>query len=321
MITVRTAAELRTVLAEPRRAGRSIGLVPTMGAFHEGHLSLMRRARADCEEVVVSLFVNPAQFNEPSDLDAYPRDERRDAALAAEVGVDYLFVPALPEIYPPGFATTVSVAGLTDRLEGAQRGRAHFDGVTTVVTKLINLVAPDVAYFGQKDAQQVIVIKRLVEDLGLPVRIEVCPIVREPDGLALSSRNVHLSEDERERALGLRRSLIAVEAAVAAGEHDPRIARNKGLDELHAHRVEPEYLELVSPATLAPVQRIDRDVLAVVAARVGSTRLIDNHLIHHLSTPEATAGDDKAPDWAAITAGSEVKPNHAVATPHGAPTA
>ena len=149
MRTVHTVAEVRTALAEPRRLGRTIGLVPTMGAFHEGHLSLMRRARAECDEVVVSLFINPAQFDEAADLEAYPRDERRDAALAAELGVDYLFAPSQEVVYPPGFATTVSVAGITEILEGAARGRGHFDGVATVVTKLFNMVAPDVAYVGQ----------------------------------------------------------------------------------------------------------------------------------------------------------------------------
>ncbi len=279
MRTIRSVDELRSALAQRRCAGRTIGLVPTMGAFHEGHLSLMRRARAQCDEVVVSLFVNPAQFNDPSDLRAYPRDESRDAALAAEVGADYLFIPPAAEVYPAGFATTVSVSGLTDRLEGAHRGRAHFDGVTTVVSKLFNMVAPDVAYFGQKDAQQLIVIKRLVRDLDLPVRIEVCPTIREADGLAMSSRNIRLSPDERGRAAALHRALGTVEAAVAAGERDPVSAIATGLTELNAARIEPEYLELVSADTLAPVPRIDGDVLAVVAARVGATRLIDNHVI------------------------------------------
>src|ERR1700759_3865173 len=181
MKIVRTVAELRAELLEPRRAGRRIGLVPTMGAFHDGHLSLMRRARRDCAVVVVSLFVNPTQFNDPADLNGYPRDPERDGALAAEIGVDYLFVPSSEEVYPPGFATTVSVRGVTDTLEGAHRGRAHFDGVATMVTKLFNMVSPDVAYFGQKDAQQAVVIQQFVRDLNIPVAIEICPTVREPD--------------------------------------------------------------------------------------------------------------------------------------------
>ncbi len=202
MKTVRTVSELRGHLADARRAGRTIGLVPTMGAFHDGHLSLMRRAREACDLVVVSLFVNPAQFNEAADLDVYPRDEEHDAGLAAGEGVDYLFAPEVTEVYPDGFATSVAVRGLTDGLEGAHRGHGHFDGVTTVVSKLLNMVGPDVAYFGQKDAQQAAVVRRLVRDLNFPVRIEVCPTVRADDGLALSSRNVLLADAERDAGDG-----------------------------------------------------------------------------------------------------------------------
>jgi pantoate--beta-alanine ligase len=279
MNVIGTVAELRAALLEPRRAGRTIGLVPTMGALHEGHLSLMRRARRDCDVVVVSLFVNPAQFNDPADLEKYPRDPARDEARAAEIGVDHLFAPAVEEVYPPGFATTVSVDGLTEPLEGAHRGRGHFDGVTTVVTKLFNMVGPDVAYFGQKDAQQALVIRRLVRDLDMPVRIEVCPTVREPDGLALSSRNAHLSPDNRARATALHRSLAAVQEAVAAGERDAATLRTRALAELASAQIEPDYFELVSTDTLEPVRRIDRDFLVVLAAHVGGTRLIDNQLI------------------------------------------
>jgi pantoate--beta-alanine ligase len=280
MNVVRTVSELRAELVGPRRAGDSIGLVPTMGAFHEGHLSLMRRAREECELVVVSLFVNPTQFNDPGDLDKYPRDRERDEALAAEVGVDHLFAPSVEEVYPPRFATTVSVDGLTDTLEGAHRGRGHFDGVTTVVTKLFNMVGPDVAYFGQKDAQQALVIRQLVRDLDIPVRIEVCPTVRELDGLALSSRNAHLSPDDRARASALHRALAAVQSAVLAGERDPAALRTRALDELSDAGIEPDYVELVTSDALEPVRRIDRDFLIVIAAHVGGTRLIDNQLIH-----------------------------------------
>ncbi len=290
MKTLRTVAELRAAVAPARRAGRSIGLVPTMGAFHDGHLSLMSRARQQCDLVVVSLFVNPTQFNEAGDLAAYPRDEGRDARLADKVGVDYIFAPSVQEVYPNDFATTVSVGGLTERLEGVHRGPAHFDGVTTVVTKLFNMVGPDVAYFGQKDAQQVAVIRRLARDLDMPVRIEVCPTVRDRDGLALSSRNGHLSLAERERALALHRALHAVREAVAAGERDPNAVLTAARSEFSSSSVEPDYIELVSADTLAPVQRIDGDVLAVVAARVGATRLIDNALITELSTAHAAAG-------------------------------
>jgi pantoate--beta-alanine ligase len=279
MKTVETIAEIRAALADSRRAGRAIGLVPTMGAFHAGHLSLMREARARCDVVVVSLFVNPTQFNDAADLTAYPRDPERDAALAADIGVDYLFAPTADEVYPRGFATAVSVGGVTEPLEGAHRGRAHFDGVTTVVTKLFNIVGPDVAFFGQKDAQQALVIRRLVRDLDMPVRIEVRPTVREPDGLALSSRNAHLSPADRTRATALSRALTAAEDAVSAGERDPAAVRARALEELQAARVDPDYVELVSAETLAPITRIDGEVLALIAARVGSTRLIDNQLI------------------------------------------
>ena len=278
MKTLRTIAELRAALVQPRRAGRTIGLVPTMGAFHEGHLSLMRQAREECDEVVVSLFVNPAQFNEPSDLDTYPRDEAHDAALAAEAGVDYLFAPSVEAVYPPGFATTVSVGGITETLEGAHRGRAHFDAVATVVTKLFNMVLPDVAYFGQKDAQQAAVIKRLVSDLDIPVRIEVSPTVREPGGLAMSSRNVRLSQSDRARATALHRALLAARRLAMAGERDPHAVKAAAMQELTA--VQPEYFELVTKDTFTPVTQIDGDVLAVVAARVGDTRLIDSYAIN-----------------------------------------
>ena len=279
MITLRTVADVRAAVSQARRAGASIGLVPTMGAFHDGHLSLMRRAREQCDRVVVSLFVNPTQFNEQADLDHYPRDERRDAALAAEAGVDFLFAPPVGQVYPPGFATTVSVAGVSESLEGAHRGRGHFDGVATVVTKLFNIVSPDVAYFGQKDAQQVTVIRQLVRDLDMPVRIEVCPIVREPDGLALSSRNVRLSGTQRERATALHRALGAARELVATGERDAAAVRATAIAALTSAGIEPEYFELVSADTLAPVRRIDGEVLALVAARVGATRLIDNAII------------------------------------------
>jgi pantoate--beta-alanine ligase len=261
-----------------------------MGAFHDGHLSLMRRARESCDVVVVSLFVNPTQFNDSSDLTAYPRDEAGDARIAAEVGVDCLFAPPVSELYPNGFATTVSVAGITETLEGAHRGRAHFDGVTTVVTKLFNIVSPDVAYFGQKDAQQVAVIRQLVRDLDIPVRIRVCPTARDPDGLALSSRNALLSPDERTRATGLNRALRAAQDAVAGGERDPRSVTAIARAELTRVDLEPEYLEFVSADAMIPVHRIDGDTLAVVAARVGSTRLIDNHL---LSTSVAGSSDHR----------------------------
>jgi pantoate--beta-alanine ligase len=279
MTTVRTVAELRAALAPHRRAGRTIGLVPTMGALHEGHLSLVRAARAETDVVVVTLFVNPTQFEDAGDLAAYPHDEDRDAALAARAGADLLFAPPAAEVYPPGFATTVHVGGVTEPLEGEHRGASHFDGVATVVLKLLNMAAPDVAFFGQKDAQQAVVVRRLVRDLDVPVRIDVRPIVREPDGLALSSRNAHLRGADRERALALSRALRAAESEVAAGERDAGRVRAAAVEAMEPFAVEPEYLALVDPGTLEPVATVDGEVLVAVAARVGPTRLIDNVLL------------------------------------------
>jgi pantoate--beta-alanine ligase len=279
--TLRTIREVREALAPDRRRRRSIGLVPTMGAFHEGHLSLVRRARADCDVVVVSLFVNPTQFGPAEDLGSYPRDEARDRALAEAEGVDVLFAPPIEEVYPEGFDTTVMVGGLTTVLEGdtAHRGPGHFAGVATVVTKLFNMVGPDVAYFGQKDAQQVLVIKKFVRDLDMPVRIEVCPIVRDPDGLALSSRNAYLSSEERERALALSRGLRAAEEAVAGGATDAAAVLAAARAELDAAGIEPEYLELRSMPDLSEVDRVNGSTLLAVAARVGKARLIDNAIL------------------------------------------
>jgi pantoate--beta-alanine ligase len=278
---VRRVDELRAALLAPRRAGRTIGLVPTMGAFHAGHLSLMRRAREQCDVVVVSLFVNPAQFGPGEDLEGYPRDERRDLGLAEAHGVDLVFAPSAEEVYPAGFDTSVRVGGLTAMLEGrpGQRGAAHFDGVTTVVTKLLNMVQPQVAYFGQKDAQQALVVDKLVRDLDIPVRIEVSPTVRDPDGLALSSRNAYLSADERDRALGLNRALRAAEAEVAAGHVDGELVLAAARAQLDAHGIEPEYLELRSTTDLSPVERVNGSTLLAVAAQVGHARLIDNTIL------------------------------------------
>jgi pantoate--beta-alanine ligase len=272
VITVRSVADLRATLAPPRRDGRCIGLVPTMGAFHEGHLSLMRAARERCDLVVVSLFVNPTQFDDTADLVAYPRDEGRDAELAEAEGVDVLFVPSPEEVYPEGFVTTVHVAGVTDALEGAHRP-GHFDGVATVVAKLFSMAQPDVAFFGRKDAQQAAMIRRLARDLDLPVEIDARPIVREADGLALSSRNVRLSAGERERALSLSRALRAVEAAAGDGASVAE-ALAAGRDRLGA--VDLEYLAAVDPERFAPAESWEEEVLVAVAARVGAVRLIDN---------------------------------------------
>ena len=284
MTTLRTVAEVRAHVAAARRAGRSIGLVPTMGAYHAGHEALMRAARERCDEVIVSLFVNPAQFDEAADLDAYPRDEARDAAEAAELGVDVLYAPSVEEVYPPGFATSVRVAGLSDVLEGSERGPGHFAGVCTVVTKLLNVVQPELAFFGQKDAQQVAVLRRMVCDLDLPVALVVIPTVREPDGLAMSSRNRRLEPGERRRALALARSLDAAQAAIAAGERDAATIAAGARAAMNG--VEPEYLALVDPDSFEPITTVDGRVLVAVAARIGATRLIDNTIVHTAATPE-----------------------------------
>jgi pantoate--beta-alanine ligase len=284
MRTVRAVDELRSALAPARRAGKTIGLVPTMGALHDGHLALIARARAECDVVVVSLFVNPAQFDEQADLARYPRQERRDAELASDAGADVFFAPSADEVYPPGFATAVEVFGVTDRLEGVSRGAEHFRGVATVVTKLLGMTQPDVAYFGQKDAQQLVVIRRLVADLNLPVRVQVCATVREPDGLALSSRNVRLSAQERTRALALPEALQAATRRAAEGERSAEVLLDVACAAMLARGVQPEYLELVDPETLLPCERLEHDSLLAVAARVGETRLIDNAILRPSAT-------------------------------------
>jgi pantoate--beta-alanine ligase len=277
---VRAKSELRDALLAPRRAGHAIGLVPTMGYLHEGHVSLLRAARTECDVVVMSLFVNPAQFGPGEDLERYPRDEERDGRAAAEAGVDIVFAPPLEEVYPDGFATNVDVDGLTEVLcgEESRRGPGHFRGVTTVVAKLFNIVQPDVAYFGQKDAQQAIVIRRMVRDLDFPVRVEVLPTVREPDGLAMSSRNAYLEPEDRRRAAALSRALRAAEEMARSDSLQAGIAA--ALAELAAAGVEPEYLEARDAEQLHPVSELNgRPVLVAVAARIGDARLIDNVLI------------------------------------------
>jgi pantoate--beta-alanine ligase len=280
--TIRTVAEMQAHSRAARAHDRAIGLVPTMGALHGGHESLMRAARARSDELVVSLFVNPVQFNEPRDLAAYPRDEQADAAIAERLGADVLFAPPAEAVYPPGFSTSVSVPGLSDVLEGAHRGPGHFAGVCTVVAKLFNMVAPDRAYFGQKDAQQVAVLRRMARDLDFPLAVEVLPTIREPDGLAMSSRNARLSPEERRRAAGLS---AALRAAAAAGGDDPLAV---GRTVLHEHGITPEYLAMVDPDSFQVP-----GPLIVVAAYLGDTRLIDNVLIERAATPERRGVDPK----------------------------
>jgi pantoate--beta-alanine ligase len=283
MTIVRTKTELRDELAPARREGRSVGLVPTMGALHDGHLSLLRAARERCDVVVMSLFVNPTQFRPGEDLAGYPRDEARDAELAAAEGVNLVYAPAAEEVYPDGFATSVEVGGgLTDVLDGdpSRRGPEHFRGVTTVVAKLFNTVQPDFAFFGQKDGQQAVVIRRMTRDLDFPVEIVVLPTVREPDGLALSSRNAYLEPAERERAAALSRALGAAAKVAASGERSVAVALEAARAELEAAGIEPEYLEARDAEGLVPAQSFNGGpVMVAVAARVGKARLIDNVLI------------------------------------------
>lgn len=277
---VRTVADLRATLQPARQKGESIGLVPTMGALHAGHLSLIEAARERADVVVMSLFVNPTQFGEGEDLESYPRDEERDLELAAEAGAQIVFAPAAGEVYPQGFTTQVEVDGLTDVLCGAptSRGAGHFRGVTTVVAKLLNMASPDFVFFGQKDAQQAIVIKRMVRDLDFATEVVVVPTVREPDGLAMSSRNAYLDESERERATALNRSLVAASANRGEGVDGAMGAARAVLAEA---AIDPEYLEARYADNLEPAQTFNgRPVLVAVAARVGKARLIDNVVIN-----------------------------------------
>ncbi|HWH53309.1 MAG TPA: pantoate--beta-alanine ligase [Gemmatimonadaceae bacterium] len=280
MKIVRTIAELRSGLAETRRRGKRIGFVPTMGAFHAGHLALMQRARGEADVVVVSLFVNPTQFNDASDLAAYPRTEASDAAQAEAAGADVLFAPSAEEMYPAGHATTVSVAGLGDTLEGAVRGPGHFRGVATVVASLLNIVQPHALYLGQKDAQQVAVVRRMMRDLQIPTVVVVCPTVREADGLAMSSRNVRLGASDRGRALALRHGLDAALELLARGERGAGALCGAGVAAMARDGVSPEYFVAADPETLELLDPVRGDVLFAVAARVGQVRLIDNELVH-----------------------------------------
>ncbi|HZY85377.1 MAG TPA: pantoate--beta-alanine ligase [Gemmataceae bacterium] len=274
-----TEEELRPAVRAARRQGRSVGLVPTMGALHAGHASLVRAARAADGFVVVSIFVNPTQFGPHEDLARYPRPFGQDLALCGELGVDLVFAPAPETMYPPGFRTWVEVTGLQDVLEGAARP-GHFRGVATVVLKLFNLVQPDRAYFGQKDAQQARVIAQLVRDLNVPVEVRVLPTVREPDGLALSSRNKYLDPDQRRHAVVLSRALAEARERVAAGERDGDALRAGLTDYIAATPgAALDYAAVVDADTLTPVARLSGPTLLALAVRFGTTRLIDNILI------------------------------------------
>jgi len=271
-----TIPETRTACGDARANHKRLGLVPTMGALHEGHLSLVRAAKVQCDAVAVSIFVNPTQFGPAEDLSKYPRQFDRDCRLLEKEGVEILFAPAVEEIYPGGAVTWVVVEGLSEKLDGRSRP-GHFRGVTTIVSKLFHIIEPDDAFFGQKDAAQLAVIRRMVRDLNFPVEIVACPIVREPDGLAMSSRNAYLNREERSRALVLQRALQKARQQFDAGE---RIAAKliSAAKEVIAGepQVALDYFEIVDPDMLDPVERISQKTLVGVAAYVGTTRLIDN---------------------------------------------
>jgi len=269
-----TILEARAACRNAR--GKRLGLVPTMGALHEGHLSLVRAAKAQCDAVAVSIFVNPTQFGPTEDLAKYPRPLERDCELLENEGVDILFAPSVDEMYLKTEATWVMAEGLSDKLDGRSRP-GHFRGVTTVVAKLFHVIEPDVAFFGQKDAAQVAVIRRFVRDLNFPVEIAVCPIIREPDGLAMSSRNAYLTPEDRQCALVLNRSLQRVEKEFRAGERNAaKLAAGAKQVIAQQPQVRLDYFEIVDPDTLEPVEQISQPTLAAVAAYVGTTRLIDN---------------------------------------------
>jgi pantoate--beta-alanine ligase len=275
-----TIPEARAACRAARANRKRLGLVPTMGALHEGHLSLVRAAKAQCAAVAVSIFVNPTQFGPTEDLSKYPRPFDRDCQLLEKEGIDILFAPPVDEIYPNGQVTWVQIEGLSEKLDGRSRP-GHFRGVTTIVSKLFHILEPDAAFFGQKDAAQLAVIRRMVENLNFPVEIVACPIVRESDGLAMSSRNAYLNREERGRALVLRRSLQQVQQEFQNGE---RIAAKLIAAAKEVFAREPQvvldYFEIVDPDTLDPVERISQKTLVTVAANVGSTRLIDNLVLN-----------------------------------------
>jgi pantoate--beta-alanine ligase len=276
---VATVGELRESLAPLRRAGKTIGLVPTMGALHEGHLSLVRAARAECDVTVVSIYVNPSQFAPGEDLAKYPRTLQADVEALAGCGVDFVLAPADAEVYRPAHATWVEVGAVAEPLEGRCRP-GHFRGVATIVLKLLHVAQPDVAYFGQKDFQQALVIRQMVVDLNVPVEIRVCPIVREPDGLALSSRNVYLSPAARQRALVLWQSLQLAGELVARGERSTAvIARRMREVILSAGDARIDYIALVDPETLQPVDTVAVPTLAALAVTIENTRLLDNRVL------------------------------------------
>lgn len=279
MKIIETIAEMVEFVRHAKGEGKTIALVPTMGSLHEGHLTLMRRARQACDIVVVSIFVNPTQFGPSEDFDKYPRDLSGDSKAAKSVGVQVIFHPQIKEMYPDGYASFIEVEGITQKLCGLSR-KGHFRGVATVVNKLLHIVQPDKAFFGQKDAQQVMVLKRMVVDFNMNVVLEVVPIVRESDGLAMSSRNAFLSVAEREAALSLSRSLNLAQQLVASGEDDIAIIRSRVIAEIQLEKLtEIDYVELYSYPLLQELSKVKGKVLLALAVRVGKTRLIDNTIL------------------------------------------
>lgn len=276
MRVIEKIGDLRAALAAYRIAGKSIGLVPTMGYLHEGHISLVEASRKENDITVMSIFVNPTQFGVNEDFDKYPRDFGGDSAKAGEAGTDIIFAPAAAEMYPQGYGTYVDLTGITDRMCGKSRP-GHFRGVATIVAKLFNIVEPDRAYFGQKDAQQVAVISKMVRELNMNIEIVACPIVREKDGLAMSSRNIYISSEERKAALVLSKSLFTAEKLVADGERDAERLRLFIEKEINSEKLaEIDYITVVDATTLEEVKTLEGNVLAAVAVKFGKTRLIDN---------------------------------------------
>ncbi|ADD68200.1 pantoate/beta-alanine ligase [Denitrovibrio acetiphilus DSM 12809] len=278
MKILNTVNDVKTAIKELQKAGRKVGLVPTMGFLHAGHMSLVKKSVADNDFTVVSVFVNPTQFGPNEDLEAYPRDFENDTKLLTDAGADLIFSPSPEEMYPEGFSTKVSVSGITNALCGLSRP-VHFDGVATVVTKLFNIVNPDRAYFGSKDYQQLQVIRRMVKDLNMSVEVIGMPIIRESDGLAMSSRNIYLKPEERTSALSLSKSFGLIQKLLDNGERDARVLRQKVVDYINSHSsAHVDYVEIIHPEKLNSLETVNGDIVAALAVKIGRARLIDNKL-------------------------------------------
>ncbi len=287
MKTISKVSEMKNIVNEVKKEGKSIGLVPTMGYFHQGHLSLIREVRKKCDILIASIFVNPTQFGPSEDYERYPRDLGRDELIAEREKVDFIFAPSVSEMYPSGYSTFLEVEGLSKVMCGKSRP-AHFRGVTTVVAKLFNLVQPDTAYFGQKDAQQAAIIKKMVSELNMDVEIHICPIVREKDGLAMSSRNAYLNEEERKAALVLYRALLKAKDEIIKGKKDAGEIRKEITEVIEGEKLARiDYIAIVDPENLQEVDNIEQEVLIAVAVWIGKTRLIDN-IIARKSTSSMT---------------------------------